>query len=361
MQNFQFRKSLDWTIIICTILLCGVGAAIIGSVTPNLVLAQIVFYAVGFGLFFVFANLDYRIFASLAPLAYLVALVLLGVTLLVGLETRGSVRWIEVSSFRLQFSELLKPFFATILGSFLLIPPKSLWSFFKVIILALVPTFLVFKQPDLGSALVYLSGFLAMIFIAGVDLRYLFFSTFAGLVTLPVAWKFLADYQRARLTSFLSPGFDPLGANYNAIQAVIAVGSGMFFGRGLGRGTQSHLLFLPEHHTDFVFASVAEELGFIGAAFVLALYFVLIWRIFSLSLNARDPMAKITGVGIGTFLLVQVFINVGMNLGIFPVTGITLPLISYGGSSVLATMIGLGIVENIACLSKQADSNIIGV
>lgn len=360
MTSLRSRSSFDWVILICAILLSAIGTAIIGSVASELVTAQVVFYLVGLGLLLALSRLDYRVFGSLAPWSFVLSLILLGITLFLGLETRGSVRWISIGSFRLQFSELLKPILVTVMASYLTVKPETFSRFFRLLFLIGLPTFLVFKQPDLGSSIVYATGFLAMIFMSGISLRYLFFSFFGAVVSLPILWRFLASYQRDRLLGFLNPGLDPLGANYNAIQAVIAVGSGLLFGRGLGRGTQTHLLFLPEHHTDFIFASVAEELGFVGAFLVLAIYFVLIWRIFHHVFAATDKTATLIGVGIGTILLVQVFINVGMNLGLFPVTGITLPLISYGGSSVLSTMISLGIIENIACLSKQDESYKIG-
>lgn len=346
-------------ILICILLLSGVGAAIIGSVAPSLLLPQVIFYLLGIVLYFIFSRIDYRIFKNLALVSYLISIALLVVTLIVGLETRGSVRWISLGSFRLQFSELLKPILIYSLATFLLAKPKGIGGFLKVLGLMALPVLLVFKQPDLGSALIYSLGFLVMIFVSGVELRYLLALFVACLVVLPLSWNFLADYQKTRLIGFLTPGFDPQGTSYNAIQSVIAVGSGMFFGRGLGRGTQSHLLFLPEHHTDFVFASVAEELGFLGGAFLLLVYFVLLWRIFTVSLHCPQKFGQLLGIGIGTILLAQVFINIGMNLGLFPVTGVTLPLISYGGSSVLSTMMALGIVENINRLAKRDVSSTI--
>ncbi len=344
----------DWIILICALFLCGIGAAIIGSVAQSLLLPQIFFYILGLALFFLFSRLDFRIYNSLSRLLYLGSLVLLLLTLFIGLETRGSVRWITVASFRLQFSEIAKPFLVTALAAFFL-DQKRPADFVRSLFLLILPVLFVFKQPDLGSALVYFVSFMAVLFSTGVNLSYFLGILALGLISLPLGWNSLAAYQKNRILSFLNPGVDPLGVSYNAIQAVIAIGSGMLLGRGLGRGTQSHLLFLPEHHTDFIFASVAEELGFLGAAFVLALYFVLIWRIFTVALKSKDKYATAIAVGIGVLILSQVFINVGMNLGLFPVTGITLPLISYGGSSVLATMIGLGIVENIAQSLKSAD------
>lgn len=348
-------------ILICILLLNGLGAAIIGSVAPSLLLSQIIFYIFGLGLFYLFSKIDFRIYSSLAPFVYLLSVIFLIVTLIVGLESRGSVRWISIGSFRLQFSEILKPFLSAAIASFILLRSRGFSGFLKVLGLLFIPTFLVFKQPDLGSSLVYLAGFLAMIFVSSIPLSYIFSLVLSGLIIIPVGWGFLADYQKKRIFGFLNPQFDPLGTSYNAIQAVIAVGSGLLFGRGLGQGTQSHLLFLPEHHTDFIFASLAEEFGFVGAGFLLLIYFLLIWKIFSIALHCDNKLGTMLGVGLGTILFVQVLINVGMNLALFPITGITLPLVSYGGSSVLATAISLGIVQNIASLSKQEDSHIIGM
>lgn len=337
-------KNFDWTIIVCVLVLCGFGAAIIGSVAPAFLGSQIIFYLVGLVLFFIFYKIDYRIFSSIWRQVYIVSLALLAITLIVGLESRGATRWISVFGFRLQFSEILKPFILASLAAFLADKKKYLLA----IILGIIPLFLIFKQPDLGSAMVYFVGFGAMIFLSGINFAYLAIATGTSLIFLPVFWHFLADYQKTRIVSFLNPLSDPLGTSYNAIQATIAIGSGMISGWGLGRGTQSQLLFLPEHHTDFIFASLAEELGFVGAAVLLAVYFVLIWHIFKISSQSQTSFGRLLSASLAIMLLGQIFINVGMNLGILPVTGITLPLVSYGGSSILATFISLGIIANIA-------------
>lgn len=313
-----------------------------------MLLSQIIFYVAGLCLFFLFSRIDYRIYTSLNKLIYVVAVVLFSITLFLGLESRGAIRWIPIGPFRLQFSEIFKPFLVVSFAS--LLTQSEKWSIKRFLITLLwisLPLFLVFKQPDLGSTMIYTLGFLVMLAVSGVNLSYLVVSALGLSLTLPLGWRFLADYQKNRILSFISPQADPLGASYNSIQALITVGSGMLWGRGLGRGTQSHLSFLPERHTDFVFASLSEEMGFVGAVVLLAVYFFLIWRVFSVANQAKPKLAQLICVGIGTMLLAQVFINVGMNIGIVPVTGITLPLVSYGGSSVLATMIGLGIVENI--------------
>ncbi|MCL4397586.1 rod shape-determining protein RodA [Patescibacteria group bacterium] len=346
-MNFA-SKGFDFSIVVCILVLCGFGVAIIGSVASSLAASQVFYYLIGFVLFYIFSKIDYRVFGSIWKQIYAVSLGLLLVTLILGLESRGAMRWISILGFRLQFSEVLKPFLLSSLAVFLTEGRTNFKKYLTAALLGVVPMLLIFKQPDLGSALVYLAGFGTMIFLSGINIFYLVAAGVGGIIFLPLFWHFLADYQKNRIISFVNPASDPLGASYNAIQATIAVGSGQLFGLGLGRGTQSQLLFLPEHHTDFVFASLAEELGFIGAGVLLLVYFVLIWRIFKISQAAPDKLGRVLSSGLAMMLLGQIFINIGMNMGIMPVTGITLPLVSYGGSSVLATFIALGIVENIA-------------
>lgn len=341
-------KSFDWVILICVLIISGFGAAIISSVAHEVLLSQIVFYILGLGLFLLFSRIDYRVYTSLSKVIYIAAIVLFSITLLLGLESRGAIRWIPIGPFRLQFSEIFKPLlivsFATLLTRY---EKWNVKRYLMSLIWIAVPLFLVFRQPDLGSTMIYAVSFLVMLLASGTSLTYLLISVLGLGLTLPLVWRFLAEYQKNRILSFISPHVDPLGASYNSIQALITVGSGMFWGRGLGRGTQSHLSFLPERHTDFVFASLSEEMGFVGAVILLSVYFFLIWRVFSVASQVESKLPKLICVGIGVMLLSQVFINVGMNIGIVPVTGITLPLVSYGGSSVLATMIALGMVENI--------------
>lgn len=339
--------SLDWTIPVLILLLQGLGAAIIGSVSPDLLGAQLGFYLLGWGLFFFFCRLDLSVVFHLKWHIYFAAILLLLITMIIGVESRGATRWINIGPFRAQFSELLKPF---LIASFaVLISQNKLRGFglIKCLVIIVVPVLLVLRQPDLGSAIVYFVAVLSMLFVGGLPVGYIVFGVVSLLAALPFGWHFLADYQKQRIEVFLGSSVDPLGTSYNTIQAMIAVGSGMLLGRGLGRGTQSQLLFLPEHHTDFVFASLSEELGFLGAFSLVLIYFLLIWKGTKIIMKTTNPVHRLLGSGIVAMLFAQVFVNVGMNLGIVPVTGITLPLVSYGGSSVLATMMILGMLENI--------------
>lgn len=345
----KFLNRFDLTILVPALFLCGFGLAEIQSVAPDLFMGQLVFYLIGIILLFLFSQIDVQIYRPFGIVIFSVSLILLIATLLVGLESRGSTRWIEIGTFRLQFSELLKPFliiaFAGVLTNF---DGKKIGKIALLIVFFAIPLFLVFKQPDLGSSIVYFGALAIMVFLSGISLLRLAILSILGFLTLPVGWFFLAPYQKTRILSFLSPNFDPQGSSYNAIQALITVGSGMLFGTGLGRGTQSHLFFLPEHHTDFIFASISEELGFLGSGVLIGVYAFLVWRIFTVAIREEDQFNRLLCAGIGGLLLVQSFINIGMNLSLLPITGVTLPLVSYGGASVLSTFISLGIVESIS-------------
>jgi rod shape determining protein RodA len=214
---------------------------------------------------------------------------------------------------------------------------------------------MVLKQPDLGNAIVYFSFWIVIIFISGFKVWLVPIIICLTVLFIPLFWRFLKDYQKERIVSFLNPQSDPLGIGYNAIQAMVAVGSGGFWGLGLGRGTQSHLLFLPEYHTDFIFASFSEEFGFIGVLLLIFLYCLILTRIIVIGINSQDKFGLLVSGGIFGVLFTQFFINVGMNIGLLPITGITLPLVSYGGSSLLSFAILLGIASNIAKNRKKDD------
>ena len=210
-----------------------------------------------------------------------------------------------------------------------------------------VPFLLVLKQPDLGTSLVFLAIFLGMVFVAGIRLRILFGIFGLGLAAMPVLWHFLKDYQKMRIMVFLDPNVDPLGAGYHIIQSKIAIGSGLLFGKGLFGGTQSQLNFLPENHTDFIFSVVGEELGFVGCAILLLLYLIVLWRGVKIARDASDTFGRLLAVGITSMIAFHVLINVGMTMGIMPVTGIPLPLMSYGVSSLTTNIMAIAILLNI--------------
>jgi rod shape determining protein RodA len=216
-----------------------------------------------------------------------------------------------------------------------------------------VPVLLVMAQPDLGTALVFIAIWLGMVLVSNIKKIYVLILGGVGLVLMPIVWLFLHDYQRKRIVTFFNPGADPLGAGYNVLQSIIATGSGRFFGRGLGYGYQSQLKFLPIQHTDFIFAVLAEELGFFGALVLLILFFILLIRILRTTFQAFDSFGMFLGMGIFVMIVFQILVNIGMNMGIMPVTGVPLPLISAGGSSLIMIMIGIGIMESIALRRRK--------
>lgn len=347
-------SKLDLSIILSYLLAGSLSLAMLFSISPDRLPQQALLLGIGLVLVIYLGAQDHAVYVALAPYLYLATLILLGSTYFFGESVRGSLRWIPLGSFQLQTSELVKPFLALFFAHyFTLNPVRDLRSLFASLLYFLPPFLLVFFQPDLGTSLVLASIYLSMLFVSGLPRIFLFVgsSLLVGLALLSP--YFLAPYQLARLESFIDPSRDPLGSGYNVIQSTIAVGSGGFWGKGLGHGTQSHLKFLPERHTDFMFASLAEELGFLGLLSTLVIFYVLFARL--LGVAQKNPGAgRLVLSGLACYLMFQAFINIGMNLGIAPVTGVTLPLISYGGSSILGVAISLGIASSFTRNSSVA-------
>lgn len=352
----------DWVLFSAILILTILGLVINGFLVPKLFSQQLFYIFLGLVIFFLFSRIDYRIWEKLAPWLYFGSLLFLLTPFLFGALTRGVFRWIQIGNFSIQPSEIVKPFLIVFFAYFFSRQKKVGLKEASIGSLAgVLPFLLIFFQPDLGSSLVVLFSWLGILFASGVALSIIFGGFLIVFLSFPLIWKFLLkDYQRTRMFSFLKPLSDPLGAGYNVIQATIAVGTGQLIGRGLGRGTQSHLRFLPERHTDFIFASLAEDLGFLGVTLIILTFFVLLWRIIQTAGRSSDIFGRLICLGVFTLIFSQVFINMGMNLGLLPITGVTLPLVSYGGSSFVATMISLGIVENIYLLKKKEEGVIIG-
>ncbi len=346
-RNARYR---DNKILIVLTLLAFFGLFLLLTIDQALFWQQLLYVGAGIALFLFFSHLDKTILLWFAPYGYIISILFLLLSYF-GPIIRGARRWIFIFGVQLQPSELAKPlmllFFSYAIAK---IPPKTLKMMLLHILLFSIPFVLIFKQPDLGTSLVYIAMWISMMVMGGFPLPILFGGTAVGVVGFPLIWRILAQYQKDRILTFLDPMMDPRGAGYNAIQAMIAVGSGELFGRGLGLGTQSHLRFLPEYFTDFMFATLVEELGFIGGAVLLLLYTFLLWRLlYSLIKGAiNNRLAVIYAIGLLTMLLTQIVINTGMNMGIVPVTGITLPLVSYGGSSLLSIALSFGILWAIA-------------
>ena len=297
------------------------------------------------------AAIDYRAWAKFTHWLYLLSIGLLGLVMVAGKTALGATRWINLGFFQFQPSELTKLVLIVVLAKFFatnydrLEQPRYLLLSLLYLIL---PVGLVLAQPDLGTALVLVVIWLAMAVSSRIPKKHLVILGSIALVLLPLAFQLLRPYQRHRLITLVNPTADPLGTGYNVVQSTIAVGSGQLFGRGLASGSQSQLNFLPSQHTDFIFAVLAEKLGFVGCVLILLLFGVLLLRGIIIAYRAKDRFGMFLAVGLVAMFLFHLFINVGMNLGIMPVTGIPLPFVSYGGTSLLIGMIGIGLLESIA-------------
>lgn len=352
-------RNIDFWMIFSTLALLSIGILMIGSAThintPSddrywFVQRQGLFALINIALILVMLKFDYRMLGPLGNALYAINLLMLIAVMFVGHSALGAQRWIQLGPFHVQPSEFAKLIMIISLAHLLdsrTEKLKSVWDLLPVCAFVIVPFLLVLKQPDLGTSLVFLAILLGMVFAAGIDGKLLLKIMGAGLAVLPVFWFFLKDYQKARLTVFLDPNVDPLGAGYHIIQSKIAIGSGQLFGKGLFNGTQSQLNFLPENHTDFIFAVVGEELGFVGAVIILVLYFILLYRGVKTARNARDNFGMLLAAGITSMLAFHVLVNVGMTIGIMPVTGIPAPLLSYGVSSLTTNLVSIGILLNI--------------
>lgn len=332
------------------IFLSSFGLFVLSTLSQTSFLQQLGFVSAAIVLLWIFSRLDAALLWWFAPWAYLFSIILLFLSFL-GPEIRGATRWIVIGGMQIQPSEMVKPFLLLSFSRFITeYSPRNLRFILIHLFLFLLPTLLVIRQPDIGTGLIYISSWIAMMLAGGLPVFVLVVFVLGIGLAFPALWQKLAPYQQSRILTFLEPTLDPRGSGYNALQSMIAVGSGQLFGRGLGRGTQSHLRFLPEHHTDFIFASLVEELGFLGGVVLLLGYFVLLWHMVRPMLRGlvTHMFPFVFSLGLFAMILSQVFIHVGMNMGLLPITGITLPFVSYGGSSVLSLAVSFGMWLSIA-------------
>jgi len=345
------KPRIDFWLLLPAMCLSLLGLLILRSIVPELLANQLLFFAVFVIIFILFSLVDYRIIFSLHLLVFIVSLVFLVLPFFFGVPSRGAVRWLQLGNFSLQPSEVVKPF---LLVTFVIIATSQLPRKILLLILALAaPLLIIFLQPDLGSAIVLFVGWFTIFLSLVPPYKFLPLGLVGLLLFFPAYKYILKDYQRQRLMTYVNPYADPLGQGYHIIQSLIAVGSGGLFGRGLGHGTQSQLRFLPEHHTDFIFASLAEELGFAGSLVVIILLLSLLWRIYRISQQTSDPKAALFCLSAASLLAFQAAVNIGMNSGLVPITGITLPFLSYGGSSLLSLAITLGLIHSISLTSRS--------
>lgn len=313
---------------------------------------QLAFAVLGIVVMAVAAVLDYRLVKIYVPFFYLacVALLVLVQTPL-GQTALGAQRWFQIGAFQLGPSLFARLGVVLMLAASLSQVKGELWlpDVTRATALAVVPMILVFIQPDIGATIVLASVLVALLVVAGARVKYLAVLALVAMVGIFGAFQLnvVKDYQIDRLTSFLDPGADPQRAGYNKQQAEIAIGAGGIFGRGYLQGTQTNLDYVPAQHTDFIFTVVGEEFGFLGAAVVLVLFALILWRAFRIALLSKDPFGTFLAVGVGTVIAVQVFVNVGMTVGIMPITGIPLPFVSYGGSALISDFIGIGLLLSV--------------
>ncbi len=319
------------------------------GIKKDLFANQFFFFVVGFIALFILSRTGINFFKINAITFYIFSIILLVLTFIVGETVRGSKRWIDLYFFQFQASEFLKPFFLVFLADYLSKKKPNVKKYwFGAFVIFLVPFLIIFRQPDLGNSIIYVLLFGSLIFFAGFSIRYFIYIFALFFLALPVLWRFLKDYQKGRIISFINPELDSQGIAYNLIQSVITVGSGGLWGRGLGLGTQSRFRFLPEYHTDFAYASAVEQFGMVGGTVILLLFTLIIYRLIKRGFEEKNSLFNYFFLlGTASLLIISVGINVGMNLGLLPVTGIALPLISYGGSSIISTLMLLGLALSI--------------
>ncbi len=329
-----------------------------GSLWQDIYKRQILWIAIGLVCFFFISGFNYRKLWDASYFIYSLALFFLFLVFCLGIIRLGAQRWLKVAWFNFQPSEFAKLAIIIFLARYFSRKSASdisllsgKFGIFRGLVLPFIfvaiPMFLVIEQPDLGSGLMLLLAFVSLLYLTNVRLKYIFMLLISLILLLPFLWHFLRDYQKDRLLVFLNPNIDPLGAGYTVIQSRIAIGSGGLLGKGWLSGTQSQLYFLPESHTDFIFATFSEQWGFLGSLLLICMYYLIIRQGFIIAQRTQDSFGKLLAYGISLLLALQVFINIAMNMGLAPVVGLPLPLLSYGGSSVLVTFIALGILVNI--------------
>ncbi|MBN1582923.1 MAG: rod shape-determining protein RodA [Anaerolineae bacterium] len=353
----------DFALLVPTLLLLGYGVLMIYSASHDVeaikdsAIRQAIFAAGGMILGIIVTAIDYRLLDAFAIPIYILVVLLLLAVLIIGQITFGAQRSIDLGIIDLQPSELSKPLLVIVLAAFLTKREEKVSHFSTLVfsaVLVAVPIFLIYKEPDLGTSLVLLFVWFAMIFSAGTNLLYLGLLG-GGLVgTLPIVWLMMQDYMRRRIVMFLSPESDPQ-SYYNVKQALYAIGSGGWFGKGYLKGTQSQLGFLLVQHSDFVFSVICEELGMVGAVALFLLFAIVLLRILRAAKLARDTFGRLMCTGIAAWFFFQIAVNIGMNLQLLPVTGLPLPFISYGGSSLVPMLVAIGVVQSVLLRHRKIE------
>lgn len=338
-------RGYDYLTLIAICLVILISTLVLSSIADFIFPTYFLYIFLSLLAFYIFSNIDFDILSIFSKHAYVASIVFLILPIIIGQVTRGTIRWIPLGPLSIQPSEIVRPFLLIFFAGFLTQKELTTKRFLKAMLLLFLPVILIFVQPSLGVAVLTIVGFVGILIASSFQKKYILLGISFIALLLPIIWAILEPYQRLRFVTFLQPSADPLGAGYNSIQSMISVGSGKILGRGLGKGVQTQLAFLPERHTDFIFASIAEELGFVGSVVTLLGLFFILWRITLIVENAKGPQARAFVSGVFLVLFVQTIVHVGMNMGLLPITGVPLPLVSAGGSSLLATMISLAMVQ----------------
>jgi rod shape determining protein RodA len=354
MFDRRLLKNFDWFLLCTAFLLATCGIAMVYSATYWMGLSQYLkqlgWLGIGIIAMFVVMFVDYHTWSRFAHLFYLVSIGSLCLLFLFDHSGLGSNRWFRLGPIAFQPSELTKVATLLLLARYLSSKSRKFSRPSDLVIplvIAGMPVLLILRQPDLGTASVFVALFLVLLYMAGVRPKHFWSLVGLGLAGAPLAWRALAGYQKARLVAFINPNADPLGVGYHIVQSKIAIGSGGFLGKGWLAGTQTRLNFLPGHYTDFIFPMLGEEWGFLGASLLLLLYFLLIMRGIKITVQAKDMLGSLLAMGATSILAFHIIVNIGMSMGIVPVTGLPLPFLSYGGSHLFATMVLVGTLLNV--------------
>ncbi len=361
MFDRRLIQNFDWVLLILVVIIASVGLVNLYSATSalremgrsNIFIRQVYWFLIGLGLMLLMMTFDYHLMRRFAYILYLIGAIFLVLVLFHGETHSGSQRWMKILGVAFQPSEFMKITLVLALARYLdgksevtsKLRLRDLWIPF---ILTALPCFLIIKEPDLGTSLIIVVIATSMILFVGIDIKSIIMIGMATLGIAPFVWYNLAEYQKKRILTFLNPDMDPLGAGYHITQSKIAIGSGLLWGKGYLKGTQTRLRFLPEQHTDFAFSVFAEEWGFLGAIIVLILYLLLILWCLNIARNSKDRFGSLVAIGIASIFFWQCVVNVGMTTGLLPVVGVPLVFFSYGGSAMLSMMMGVGILMSIS-------------
>lgn len=343
MKSFLSFLTKDVYLSVSVFFLLFLSVIILKSIAPSLFPSYYYNVVIAILAFWFFSQIGFDVVMLFSKHFYVISIILLILTAIIGNVTRGTIRWIPLGTLNLQPGEIVRPLLLVFFADFLTREKVTLKTMLKSMLFLILPFFLIMIQPSLGVSLMLLVGFIGVVLATNFNKKYLIIGLTVLAAMIPLLWQIMAPYQKDRILNYINPGTDALGAGYNTIASTIAAGAGKLTGRGLGRGIQTQLSFLPAKQTDFIFSAAAEELGFLGAGLMLAATFIILWRLTVYIGKSVNPAGRAYLSGFFLTYLVQVFIHAGMDMGLVPVTGLPFPLVSAGGSSLLATMIGLGI------------------